>query len=102
MVAVRFFFSFESSFCNALSLSSTALLAERCGRVVTLAADVVVVQVMSVVYMAFIDDLSYQGSGSTEAMSAATRKSLSGPLQQSTAPGLSLLQQHSDPGMGEP
>lgn len=65
--------SSESSFCNALSLSSTALLAERCGRVVTSAAE----EVVGIVYMAFIDDLSYQGSGSTETMSAATRKNLS-------------------------
>ncbi|KAF2973754.1 hypothetical protein EK904_004596 [Melospiza melodia maxima] len=60
---------------------SLALLAERCGRVVTLAAE----EVVGIAYMAFIDDLSYQGSGSTEAMSAAQEEPVSGPLQQSTS-----------------
>lgn len=64
-------------------------------------------EVVGLVYMAFIDGLSCQGSGSTEAMSAATRNSLSLARGSTSAaklsPGhLSLHQQYSDPGMGQP
>ncbi|RLW08445.1 hypothetical protein DV515_00003143 [Chloebia gouldiae] len=67
------------------------------GRVVVSAEEVA-----GLVYMAFIDGLSYQGSGNPEAMLAATRNSLS-LAQGSTSAAkhsaghLSLHQQHSDP-----
>lgn len=73
------------------------------GRVVTSTAE----EVVGLVYMAFIDGLSYQGTGSTETMLAATRSSLSLAWGSTSAakhsPGhLSLHLQHSDTGMGQP
>lgn len=102
-MTVRFFF-----FLNLHAVIHDLFLPQLCwqrgsGRVVTSTAE----EVVGLVYMAFIDGLSYQGTGSTEAMSAATRNSLSlawGSISAAKhSPGhLSLHLQHSHTGMGQP
>lgn len=95
---MRFSFSFESSCCNPLSLSSTAGREVVEGWIMSAAEEVV-----GLVYVAFIDSLSYQGTGSTEAMLASLSLARGSTSAAKHSPGrCPLHQQPSDTGVGQP